>query len=177
MTERSEVTALYTDGGVIGKNPSKIGGTFAWCYVNALGERVASGYGDIAAAEQIGLPTVSNNVTELMAVVMGMEALPTGWAGTIYTDSFVTLCRVEKGRRKPAKLNGVPDWLQERLAIAKGRLGDYKVVLLGGHPTKAELAAGVSGNGFPVSEHNVWCDKQCNKVADEVRAKIGRAAA
>ena len=32
--------ALYADGGVIGSNPSSLGGTWAWCGVSASGDRI-----------------------------------------------------------------------------------------------------------------------------------------
>jgi hypothetical protein len=56
---------------------------------------------------------------------------------------------------------GIPACLQERLVAAKVRLGRYRVVLLGGHPTPEELAAGARAGAVPVSEHNCWCDAAC----------------
>ena len=106
----SSPVALYADGGVIGQNPSPIGGTWAWCMVSADGVRTRFAHGWISPAE-LGAPVVSNNHTELLALVLGLEALPSGWAGTVYSDSWVSLQRVFLA----AKLNNVPQWLIDRL--------------------------------------------------------------
>ena len=156
--------ALYTDGGVIGQNPSPIGGTWAWCMVGADGTRTRHAYGYVTPAD-LDTPTVSNNHTELLALVLGLEALPAGWAGTVYSDSWVSLQRVFLA----AKLANVPPWLVERLQTLQksGALATMTYTLLDGHPTRAELAAGIGKRGHGVSIHNVWCDQQCSAIARE----------
>lgn len=163
--------SVYTDGGVIGLNPSMIGGTWAFCYVDAGGKRRHDAAGIVRPAD-VGLPTITNNLTELLAAVMALESLPEGWTGTMYTDSLITLYRVQgfqPNRRRPAKFNGIPGFLRDRLKIAVGRLGAFSLVLLGGHPTKADLARGARLGGLPVSAHNVWCDRACTAQARMVR--------
>lgn len=162
------VAALYTDGGVIGPNPSPVGGTWAYCHVNDIGARVYGTGGTITPAE-LGIPEVTNNVTELLAMVRGLESLPDGWAGPIYTDSLITLYRAERPRK--SKFNGVPGWLRDRLAAARGRLGAITLHLLCGHPTREELAAGRGRRGYPVSIHNVWADAECNRQAAAFRKR------
>lgn len=158
----AEANKLYADGGVIGRNPSAHGGTWAWCLVSGL-DRVREASGTVTPAE-IGLPLVTNNLTELLAAVTGLEAMPDGWGGTLYTDSKITLLRVSKTKRQ-AKLNGIPDALRARLQAVKDRLGGYKVVLLGGHPSRGELLDGRRKDGMPVSIHNVHCDSLCGREA------------
>lgn len=162
------IVALYTDGGVIGQNPSPLGGTWAWCLVDASGELRRQSVGWISPAD-LGADAVSNNHTELLALVLGLEALDADFAGTVYSDSWVSLQRVFLA----AKLNNVPQWLVERLqALQKsGRLAGLGYTLLDGHPTRAQLAAGVGKRGNPVSKWNVWCDEQCSQMAREVSAK------
>lgn len=158
---------LFTDGGVIGPNPSPLGGTWAWCLV-VNNDRIAYHASGIVTPKDIGLPTVSNNVTELLAAVEGLDNAvpqPVDW----FTDSGVTLWRLTTGK----KWAGVPDWLKAR-AIAC-RPGVKSATLLGGHPNKAELASGRRKDGKPVSEWNVWCDHECNRLAAEFRAKAGAA--
>ena len=157
----AEPVALYADGGVIAVNPSPLGGTWAWCLVDAAGERVQTASGVLTAAENGG--PVTNNVTELLALVAGLEALPAGWMGTVYSDSWVSLQRVFCA----AKLNNVPQWLMHRLYAVQrsGMLARMTYVLLDGHPTRAQLAAGVGKRGAPVSEHNVFCDAECGRQA------------
>lgn len=157
----AEPVALYADGGVIAVNPSPLGGTWSWCLVDAAGERVQTASGVLTAAENGG--PVTNNVTELLALVNGLEALPAGWCGTVYSDSWVSLQRVFCA----AKLHGVPPWLVDRLHALQrgGRLAPLLYVLLDGHPTRAQLAAGVGKRGSPVSEHNVFCDAECGRQA------------
>ena len=156
--------ALYTDGGVIGQNPSLIGGTWAWCLVDASGEMRRHAVGWLTPAE-LDAEAVTNNHTELLALVLGLEALDADFAGTVYSDSWVSLQRVFRA----AKLNNVPQWLVERLQILQksGRLANLDYTLLDGHPTRAQLEAGIGKRGHPVSKWNVWCDQQCSAIARE----------
>lgn len=160
----SPVTDVYADGGCVLDNPSPHGGTWAWCHV-AGGGRVAEASGAVTP-EEVGTETVSNNATEFLALLLCLEALPNGWAGTASTDSGVTLLRFRD--HTTTKMKGIPDAWVVRLNAVRRRLGELNFVLLGGHPTRAELAAGVRKDGKPVSEHNVWADKQCGKRAKEL---------
>lgn len=162
------IVALYTDGGVIGQNPSGIGGTWAWCMVDAEGQQQRHASGWMSPAD-MQVDVVSNNHTELLALVLGLEALDEGFTGTIYSDSWVSLQRIFLA----AKLNNVPQWLIDRLqAIQKsGRLASVSYQLLDGHPTRAQLETGLGKRGNPVSKWNVWCDEQCSALAREVSAK------
>lgn len=167
MTRNSAI-ALYADGGVIGPNPSLIGGTWAWCLVDAAGQRICD-YSGVIRPSEAQVPAVTNNLTELLALVNGLDALPGGWQGTVYSDSWVSLQRVFLA----AKLKNVPTWLVARLQNLQksGKLADLSYVLLDGHPTKAQLAAGVGKRGHPVSEHNVFVDQECGRRAVQA-AKI-----
>lgn len=157
--------ALFADGGVIGRNPSKHGGTWAWCQVESDTVVRLKASGVVTPAEA-WLDTITNNYTELMAAVRGMESLPEGWDGLIHTDSYVTLCRISLPK---AKFNGIPKDFEERTWAARKRLGKYRVVLLGGHPTKADLLKGIRTDGLPVSRWNVLCDRLCNQEAQKWR--------
>lgn len=156
--------ALYTDGGVIQVNPSPFGGTWAWCLVEA-GQRIRQDSGILLPTADY--PAITNNVTELYALVAGIEALPLDWSGIVFSDSWVSLQRLFLG----AKLKNVPAWLVERLQAIRtsGRLSRMTYVLLDGHPTAAQLQIGRGKRGGPVSEFNVWCDAECNRVGREAR--------
>lgn len=158
MPEASNVIAVYADGGVIQVNPSPVGGTWAFCHVDSSGHRVL---------EQGGVVTpepgakITNNLTEFVALVSALEALPEGWCGWACSDSGVTLGRLFSGW----KLTNIPaDWI-ERGARALKRLGTVTPRRLDGHPTAAQLLAGIGKRGGPVSIHNVWCDKECGRQA------------
>lgn len=175
---------LYCDGGLIGSNPSKIGGTWAWVQVED-GQEVGHDCGHLTPVS-IALNAVTNNFTELYAVCRGLRRMPTGWNGVIYTDSNVTRLRVRlNGKGKPA-MRGIPLWLQARLIAEQSRLGKYKVSLLAGHPTKQELADGFReriGNpvwgrpegNVPVSKHNVRCDELCKEAGRKYLASLESA--
>lgn len=167
MTTTSPID-LYADGGVIGPNPSVLGGTWAWCQVNASGERLGSASGIITPAE-VGLPAITNNLTELYAILEARESLPYAWSGTIHSDSWVSLQRVFLA----AKLKNVPDWLVERLQRMQrdGWFSGCSWKLLDGHPTRVELLAGIGKRGHMVSEHNVWCDTACQQAAQRFRQR------
>jgi hypothetical protein len=93
-----DIIAVYADGGVVGRNPSVDGGTWAWAHVNAAGERVAQGSGYTffydAGGGDYGTPISNNYTEEMLALVNGLLALPGGWYGTVYSDSQITLGRL-----------------------------------------------------------------------------------
>lgn len=154
--------SIYTDGGVAGKNPSVIGGSWAWIWVDENNIDMEWNCG-IVTPKEIGLPAVTNNLTELLAAVEALESVPLCWKGTLYTDSKVTMHRLLGSNA----LVGIPQSLRLRLLEVR-RNRKYKAVLIGGHPTKAQLQKGHKSNGIPVSKHNVWCDKTCQKKAEEL---------
>lgn len=152
------VAAVYADGGCIKCNPSPIGGTWATCHVTCEGTRRFVAYG-IVRTKDTGTK-VTNNQTEFYALLMGLEALPNGWSGAVYSDSDVTLQRFFRN----ATARNIPaDW-HNRMFRCLDRLGTLTPVLLSGHPTKKELEVGVSRSGHPVSEHNVFCDRMCTET-------------
>ncbi len=152
---------LYVDGGVVQVNPSPIGGTYAWLLVDD-GVRV-KGCAYFMSAETAKLPVVTNNQTEMMALIKGLSQLPNDWCGCIYSDSAITLGRAFSGW----KWKNVPEWIQNRFFAQRLRFiywDRITYVQLDGHPTKAQLASGIGKRGNPVSIHNVWCDEACGKA-------------
>ena len=178
-----DVVAVYADGGLLKVNPSPIGGMYAACHVDADGERVWSASGLILADPSNPLfAVVGNNQCEFRALLAGLEALPDGWIGNVYTDSALTIHRFTDPER--AGMAGIPvDW-RRRLGQTLARLGGLFFTLLDGHPTRAQLAAGRGKRGNPVSVHQVWCDELCTKIGREYlgvetrpkQAKKGAAA-
>lgn len=157
-----KIVALYCDGGVIAVNPSNFGGTFAWRLVYEDG--TARGAGSVLTFSRNGGP-VTNNQTEMLALLTGLERLPNDWAGTIYSDSQITLGRVFESW----KWTHIPAWMHVMFKMQRQRLENWeqiKYVLLAGHPTRAQLFSGVGKHGYPVSEHNVWCDKACRQAGE-----------
>lgn len=160
---QKNVVELFCDGGLLSKNPSPQGGTWAWCFVDEHDQRICYESG-ILYPRDLGLKKITNNHSELYAALAGMHALPDDWSGTIWTDSNVTLHRIKRDAKK------APDSIPERLDIAckalKERLGDYKVKLLSGHPSREQIAIGYK-KCRPVSRHNVFCDQLCTKLKEK----------
>lgn len=155
----SGIVALYCDGGVVGRNPSLLAGTWAWCAVNESGERIIERGGFVPSPP--GRP-VTNNHTEQIAIVLALEAMPDGWSGLVCSDSMIALGRVFMGW----KTKNLPENIKQRATVAMSRLGNVEPQLLQGHPTKKDLASGIGAKrGFPVSIHNVWCDHECGRQA------------
>jgi len=168
MMERSN-ESLFCDGGTIGRNPSPLGGTFAWCLIRKetpeISIMVKQDHGAFEPAD-VNMEIIGNNLAELFAAVRALSAVPEGWPGTLWTDSRITLYRLTTGER----FMGIPDWLRERtLKLRKGR--SYVVKLLGGHPTREELRKGRRRDGKPVSRFNVWCDLKCGEAAELFRKR------
>jgi ribonuclease HI len=159
------INEIYTDGGVIKSNPSPYGGTWAWCGVDAEGNRVIERGGFVESTNTV---QITNNHTEQMAIVRALEEMPDGWSGTLYSDSKVALGRVFRNERT----KNLPECVIRRTKVAMARMGQIKTVLLQGHPTKDDLARGWGKKrGLPVSKHNVWCDEECNRQKELFEAK------
>lgn len=152
-----DAVSIYCDGGLIGSNPSTVGGTWAWIALDVAGERQAMSSG-------IYLGHATNNMMEVLATLQALEAVPAGWSGTIYTDSEIAAGRLTRGW----PLNGCPPTWEERRKQALRRVGEFHVVLVAGHPTGEDLQKGVSArNGRPVSRWNVFVDAECQRLARE----------
>lgn len=152
---------LFADGGVLGRNPSKYGGTIAYRWI-LDGKVMTEDCGYILSGPD--LPEVTNNQTELLAVIRGMKVLPSDWKGTIWSDSKVTLGRIFLGWA----FTNVPRWMINALEVQKSRLMYWSQIhygLVDGHPTPSQLSAGIGKRGGLVSVHNKWCDEACSKLA------------
>lgn len=162
------IVAVYSDGGLLSANPSAIGGTWAWCFVGEIGQRLRWESGVVLPSE-LGCEKVTNNQSELIAAVLGLEAMPDdGECVDWFTDSEVTLWRLTTGKRW-ANIPG--EWKKRALAVRE-RIDN--AVLLAGHPSAAQLRVGMSREkNLPVSIHNRFCDLMCCEEA----AKFKRLAA
>jgi ribonuclease HI len=157
------MTGLFTDGGLCGdRNPSDIGGTWAFIYVED-DRIVVEDYGFVSPADY--QTAVTNNMTELEAAVRGLERyLRDGRNGQpvyLYTDSTTTAARIKRPLRPAMK--GVPDALRQRLVAITDAV-DVRPLLVAGHPTAADMRAGRVANGTPVSKWNVHCDELCQRA-------------
>jgi ribonuclease HI len=169
LVNRKLISALYCDGGVIASNPSEIGGTYAFCIVFEDGSSIQKSFA-ISKADMGG--PVTNNQTEMLALLEGLKDLPDDFAGTIYSDSQITLGRVFLGWKR----KNIPGFMHKMFQEQRARLtcwNEIKHVLLAGHPTKAQLQAGIGKHGYPVSEYNVWCDEACQRIGQVFLDTIG----
>jgi ribonuclease HI len=164
------IMKLFTDGGLVGRNPSSVGGVWAYCIVDDKDEAVTLASGFVPAPQG---REITNNHMEMIAAVKGFEALlgllphPADWTGEFWSDSQVTIMRLFQG----AKWNNVPANVRNRAetmieAFGLGKNPNIKPILCAGHPTKKELAAGIKnkeGKDYPVSVFNKYCDDACRK--------------
>lgn len=173
------VTTIYTDGGCVKKNPSKIAGTWAWVGImgnivdlfseanrefvggldaNATFVRSDSGY--VFAPED---GEVTNNQMEYLAVLQALESMPDGWSGEIVSDSLITVGRFSQGWRN----KGLPDVYVERQQNVMFRMGAVTFRHVDGHPTAKQLLAGIGKRGNNVSRWNVMADRLCTQEAEK----------
>lgn len=153
---------LYVDGGVITHNPSPFGGTWAFIIVKPDRSIYQSGYGAFRPGV-FGLDTVTNNQTEMYAMLRGLARLPAQDNSLIFSDSNVTLGRVNLGW----KWSNLPAVFHEMYRLERLRLvnwPNYFFTLLDGHPTAAQLESRRGKRGNPVSVYNKWCDEKCRKA-------------
>lgn len=155
---------LYCDGGVISSNPSPIGGTWAWVLVGD-DDCIIHRDGGFISVEEMGYDGVTNNQTELLAIVKGLTWLHDEIEPLmVCSDSAVSLGRVFKN----FSMNNIPGWLERDLKEQRKRLVNFPKfshLLLDGHPTVKQLNCGVGKSGHPTSRYNVLCDNMCNRIA------------
>jgi len=130
---------LYADGGVILKNPSIIGGTWAWILVDTDNEtmiKAAAGAFPPSLFREMGGAPVTNNQTEMFALLRGLLELPVYRPVAVYSDSMVTLGRLWNGYRWKNIPQLLHDWHKE----VRAKITDwnrFQIILLSGHPTRA----------------------------------------
>jgi ribonuclease HI len=184
-------TDIYCDGGCINSSGSFIGGM--WAFLVTIGPTVVSRQRCVVLSASAPMPKetvenltvvrwpvhkVTNNQMELAAAAFALRVMPDTWSGRLNSDSQITLGRVTQGWRR----DGVPPWLSAMLDRQLARLGTLTPRLLAGHPTREELLCGfktkykvtinaatntrtVRQTGqYPVSIHNVECDRLCNEA-------------
>jgi hypothetical protein len=179
-----EVVSLFVDGGCTLGNPSKYAAQWAFCHVDAEGKQILERSGVIlrvtganfsvkrpdrviiVPTEEINADGLTNQLSELVALTLGMESLPVGWSGHVYSDSESALGRMFRN----STMGGIPEEWQHRCKIALGRLGHCDYTLLGGHPTKADLECGIRAakpgkRALPCSIHQHWADLECQRLA------------
>ena len=168
-------SALFPDGGTIGTNPSPHGGTWAYVVVDPYRDiRADCDSGTVAQGDFTDRPVyLTNNTAELYAAVLGLRSLPDGWEGAVYSDSQTTIRRLEKARdglKNP--MLGCPRDLVDAAYAEVKRVGQFRCVLIAGHPTKAELLHCQTqmvyrdpATGRAYSRHNHHADKLCNEAA------------
>lgn len=172
----NRVRELYCDGGLMKKNPSSIGGSWAFCGVDSE-RKLLIAYADIVVCKESQI--ISNNTTETIAICKALELMPIGWDGTIISDSKVALTRTFSN----PKFTGCPGNVRIRLKEAFNRLKVKNYIHVAGHPIITELKGEFgfdnetnlplsrklsdSGKQMPCSKHNAYVDALCNQVMKE----------
>lgn len=158
----------YTDGGLLSRNPSSIGGSFGVVILD--GDEVTE-YSGIIDASTLGYNgVITNNTSELYALCLGVLKVPEGEMANFYSDSENALGRVFKGW----PMSGCTPWLMEMRLNAWNRLKtiEHTHTLLAGHPSRAHLAKGWNeAKKLPVSMYNVRADALCNEARYAWEAK------
>lgn len=185
MAEVAKICSVYSDGGVIGSNPSPVGCTWAFCTVGEDGKQIEMKSGVLTPAF-LQLGGATNNVSELWALTSAVLSLPLDFCGNVHSDSLISIQRVFhvwlhqatktlRPVKDGVKMNGVPPVLMAQCESAWAHIrtirqcgGKVNPVLLQGHPTAQDLKRGIGAKrGFPVSDFNVACDEECTRVGAE----------
>lgn len=156
---------IFVDGGCIGRNPSKHGGTWCYCWVDEKGRAMDTHASGLILPSEHRMEAITNNYSELYAALMGLSSVPLNWNGTIYTDSKITMYRITSSNA----FSGIPTHLKSKV-LERRRGRRYKVAHVKGHPTKADLLKGANAKGDKVSKFNVFCDLECGILSREFMA-------
>ncbi len=160
-----KIGRVVCDGGIARVNPSPDGGMWAFRARGVCGTLVAEAVGVVLPSE-IGMTTVSNNLTEALAVLIALEWLPAGWSGEVRTDS---LNAIRVFRDDPER-EWLPRDIVERAGEALDRVGRITWTLVKGHPLKKHIVrshAGetvLSAKGYPYCLDNHWADEACTQA-------------
>lgn len=162
--------SLYVDGGVIHQNPSPYGGTWAWVLVdpdeNKMVKCESGAFMPGILRDTLGHPyqLVTNNVTEMFAMLKGLHNIEPGKRVYVYSDSKITLGRIWDGW----KCKGLPPLLDQWMIEESTRLDLENIphFHLDGHPTPAQLISGIGRHGNPVSQWNKLCDDLCREAGE-----------
>jgi ribonuclease HI len=131
------------------------------------------------APDELGVDAVSNNQTELLAIIEGANHLLLHHDPHKGAKAHVEVCSDSQMALgwmfQEYKTSALPD----PIAIALFQMQVERLLTPrytwspnqhAGHPTKADLERGfrlVNNYCVPVSEHNVWCDKACFQAMKE----------
>lgn len=162
------IHSLVADASTIFTSPSTEGGTFAWCQVDMWDQKLERNSG-IVLPYELGVTKLDNNLLELVACLRGLASLPNGWAGQVWTDNQPAAWNLSytHGVRRGFRL--LPACVNDSLETQLARLGHFSVVLVGGHPTPSDRRRGYKRNGRPISQHHIWCDRECTMQAWKFR--------
>lgn len=159
------VRAAYSDAGLLTPNPNREGFMYSWVHVGHGDEELESETG-LVLPPYHGVEFFENNLAETYAAIHCLSRLPEGWEGPFHCDNKHALGRLFTSELGYAAYawNGVPEELRNWwLAGVRPKLGRVEPVLLGGHPSRADLACGRrKRDGAPVSKWNKLCDDRCN---------------
>ena len=161
-----KVTHIYCDGGVLGRNPSKFGGT--WAFVCVRDDEVVEEQSGVV--ETIPGRLFTNNWSEQIAIIKALENMPEQWSGVVCSDSKVALGRTFQGW----KCNNLPSNIGKRMRSCLKPLGKVTWQHVGGHPTKEDLHRGRNLSGDLVSKWNVRADELCNLEVKKYFESKGR---
>ncbi len=124
----------------------------------------------IILPKDVNLDVITNNLTEMLAVLRGLYSMPEKWHGYVCSDSKVTLDRVFVIRevKDPVVWKGIPSRMTKmyKFVTEKVDWSSCQRIQLAGHPTRQELIAGHK-EGVRVSKWNVACDWICKSLSKE----------
>jgi ribonuclease HI len=176
------ISAIFSDGGLVGRNPSREGGSWAWCGVSKDGEHIReqSGYlltknATCPGYTRVGSDVVTNNDVEFWAALRALENMPDGWSGVLASDSQITIQRL-KDCRDGVVITAFRNEWYKRASDAFKRLGTIKFVHVGGHPTQAQMADGQRENSdgtvTRVNRHQQWADDRCTELRKSYEHRV-----
>lgn len=174
--------AVTADGGCRLSNPSPHGGMWAFRITNRAGRPIYQASGVILPADILPLTTVTNNLAEVVAILLGLEFLPDGLPILARTDSLNAI-RVFMNYDDPKKVANQRIWLTPeiiaRVRAVRERLGPMDFELLAGHPNLSEVERLEAGEvvknerGYPFCVHNVWADRACCGAWENYQSQQG----
>src|SRR5688572_12663502 len=89
------VSEVYADAGIVVCNPSRFGASwsFLWVSYPDTQQHKDSHLGSVLVEqsayyepEEVGMPQVTSNLAEIIAILCAVERLPDNWSGRVHSD-------------------------------------------------------------------------------------------
>lgn len=163
-----DIQSIWTDAGLLSRNPSDKGSVWAGVYVGQGGNVLMTKKGHLLCNQT--LPSITSHVAELYAIIRALDSVPSEWTGEVYSDNETAI----GWYFQTYKVNALPALVLREMLTSRNRLFNFPKIefaVCKSNPTQKELMykRALDGTDMPVSIYNKMADKICKHHAEYVK--------